>query len=155
MATAFHPRGRAFHPVLFASNSLCSKNAGVHPMVCALLLQCALFFGSGCGKAAPEPVYSGQPQPGSIHSLNDGEGGFRVAKVIAASDEVVFVHLFSERWAKRPSRTEIERLTRPAPTAFAPETFSGMQPVHLKDGAVAPEETSAFEEWTRSGADVL
>lgn len=118
-------------------------------MTLTLALAC-LLAALGCQKkSSPETIVTTPPAPGSFYSLSDGEGGFRVGKVAATSEEVVFVFLFSNRWTKRPLLEQADQATTPAPVAYSPETFAGMLPVLIKTGSVSPEETEAYEAWQR------
>ena len=118
-----------------------------------ITLLCTQMF-SACGKKTAESKpLSGPPQAGALYSLNDGEGGFRVAKVVAVEADVVFVHLFAKRWTSRPAAVEAEAQT-PSPVAFSPDTFAGMQPVHMKDGTVSQEEAGTYEAWQKSNTGV-
>ena len=110
---------------------------------------------SACGrKDAGGKVINGAPQAGGLYSFNDGEGGFRVGKVLVA-DEIIFVQLFSERWTKRPSLVQAHKVSQPIWLAYTSQTIEGMQPVLLEAGSVTPEELEAYEDWKRSKRDVF
>jgi hypothetical protein len=93
---------------------------------------------------------SGEPQAGGVYSLNDGEGGFRVGKVIAVEDEAVFINLYENRWKSRPSRHIAKGVEKPVALAYSTQSFTSMHPLHLEDGSVLDEELSAYERWRRS-----
>ena len=119
------------------------------------LLSVLLFVGCGGKAAAPVKPLNGPPQPGATYSLNDGEGGFRVGKVVVSQEEVIFVQLYGNRWTSRPDRDALKTLAPPTPVAYSPATFAGMQPAHLKDDTVLPEEQDAYAAWKKSNADVF
>jgi len=121
----------------------------------AALLICALLSVSCSRKDSRAKEQSGPPQTGGLYSLNDGEGGFRVGKIVAAENDVVFLHLFSERWASRPTLETARLASVPAPLAYTTESFAGMQPLHLESAAVSPEELEAYETWKKSNQDVF
>jgi len=99
---------------------------------------------------------AGPPQVGAIYSLSDGEGGFRAAKVLGVEGDVVFVQLFGERWSERPSLAAVRKKTsKSVPVAYSPQTFSGMQPFHLENGAVSAEETESYETWKTTKREVF
>ena len=111
---------------------------------------------SSCGrKAAGVPSLSGPPQVGALYSLNDGEGGFRAAKVIAVEEEVVFTCFYGQRWTSRPTPSEAQKTEKAAPLAFSSETFAGMQPVQLEKGSVSTDELAAYETWKQSKQDLF
>ena len=110
---------------------------------------------SACHRdAASGKFLTGPPQAGALYSFNDGEGGFRVGKVLAV-DDVVFMNLFSERWTKRPGIAEARKTTKPVALAYSFQTIQGMQPALLEAGKVMPEELEAYEEWKQSKRDVF
>jgi len=117
-------------------------------------LLCAAVVTACHRDAASGKILTDPPRAGSLYSFNDGEGGFRVGKVIAV-DEVVFMNLFSERWAKRPGVAEAGKVTKPVALAYSLQTIQGMQPVLLETGKVTPEELEAYEEWKQSKRDVF
>ena len=121
----------------------------------SIALMATLLF-SACGRKAVKtrPNLS-PPQAGAIYSLNDGEGGFRIAKVVASEPELVFVHLFTRRLTARPVSVEAGISQNPAPVAFSPATFSGMQPVVINSATVSLEETESYIAWKNSNSGVL
>lgn len=109
------------------------------------------FLCCSCGRSGKGAVpISGPPQSGAIYSMNDGEGGFRIGKVLAVEEEIVFMNLYSERWTSRPSLEAARKAKTSAGLAFSAQSFSGMQPVHLEPGNVSPEELEAYEDWKQS-----
>jgi hypothetical protein len=118
-------------------------------LLCTLLLV-------ACRKGS---VQSGAPavpaEAGCSYSLNDGEGGFRVAKVIANEDGVVFVHWFGTRWTSRPTLEQSRAAGKPTSIAFLSEAFAGMQPVKLEKATVSADELDTYERWKQSPRDVF
>ena len=110
---------------------------------------------SSCSRRADSATSSQPPEVGAVYSLNDGEGGFRAAKVLATEDEIVFVHLYSERWPKRPSLQAVEKISNPLSIAYSMPSFNGMQPARLQTAKVLPDELKAFEEWKQSKGEVF
>jgi hypothetical protein len=118
------------------------------------LVFCGLLAACSRDKSRAQGL-SGPPQTGALYSLNDGEGGFRVGKVVATEEEVVFVRLFSDRWTSRPSLDKARTATLAASLAFSAQNFAGMQPMHLENGTVSPEELEAYEKWKQSNRDMF
>ena len=118
-------------------------------LVCLALL-CSL----GC-RDKNAAVSSDPPEAGTTYSLNDGEGGFRAAKVLAIEDEIIFVNLFSERWLERPSSEAIKKVSAPVSLAYSMQSFTDMRPARLQPGTVSSDELDAFEEWKQSKRDVF
>ena len=127
------------------------------PWPVALVSLICFFVLSSCGKrsngAAQLPA---QPQVGATYLLNDGEGGFRAAKVLAVvEDEVVFVQLLGARWKKQPTLGEVHKVQSSTAVAYSPPSFTGMQPIHLENGTVSPEELEAYETWKTGKRDIF
>jgi hypothetical protein len=118
------------------------------------LVFCGLVAGCSRDKSRAQGL-SGPPQTGALYSLNDGEGGFRVGKVVAAEEEVIFIRLFSDRWTSRPSLDKARTATLASPLAFSAQNFAGMRPMHLETGSVSPEELDAYETWKESKRDIF
>ena len=116
----------------------------------ATALLCSMLLVS-CGEKKVEgtPLLSGVPQAGALYSLNDGEGGFRVGKVLALEGQVVVIHLYGNRWISRPSRSVAKAAGNPMTVAYSSQSFADMQPIHLEDGAVSDEELAIYEKWSR------
>ena len=109
-----------------------------------------------CGRSGKSAApISGPPRPGAIYSLNDGEGGYRLGKVLAVEEEIIFVNLYSERWTSRPSLEAARKANTLVGLAYSAQSFSGMQPVHLEPGKVSAEELEAYEDWKRSKREVF
>jgi hypothetical protein len=115
--------------------------------LCGLLL-------IGCKQNASSKAITGPPQVGGLYSVKDGEGGFRIAKVLAV-DQVVFVQLFTERWTTRPESSTAPKATQPVGVAYSFETVQGMQPVLLGETRVTSEELESYEEWKQSRQEVF
>ena len=119
------------------------------------MLFCVLML-SSCRKSAPEgkPI-SGPPLVGVLYSLSDNEGGFRVGKVVATEEEVIFVHLYADRWTRRPTLAEARKAGNAIPLAFSSVTFTGMQPIRLEDGTVSAEELEEYDRWAKGKREVF
>jgi hypothetical protein len=114
----------------------------------------ALLCSFGC-RNKNTAVSSDPPEAGAIYSLNDGEGGFRAAKVLAIENEIIFVNLYTERWLERPSLEATKKISVPVGVAYSMQSFADMQPARLQAGNVSSDELEAFEEWKQSKRDVF
>ncbi len=156
LKSAVHPQRPAIRPSRIVSAGVISDSRVVNPRSIAMTgLLCALML-PACrpGQAAYKPL-AGPPQTGALYSFNDGEGGFRVGKVLAREDDYVFVRWFGNRWTKRPALATAHHASNSTFVAFSTETFSGMQPVLLENGSVAAEETAEYEVWKQSNQTVF
>jgi hypothetical protein len=123
-------------------------------MALACLVSAVFLCSCGSREKGGTPI-SGPPQAGATYSLNDGEGGFRLAKVLVVNEEIVFVNLYSDRWTARPLLEEARKAKTPASLAYSPASFTGMQPVHLESGQVTDDELEEFDAWNKSKRDVF
>jgi hypothetical protein len=128
----------------------------VTPMTLRLLLFLSLWTAVSCRQGeVQEKVWMELPQPGARYSLSDGEGGYRVAKVLGVQDEAIVALLFGDRWTRRPSLGEARNASRPIAVGYAPGSFTEMRPVHLDNGTVTAEENSAYETWTQGTQEIF
>ena len=123
-------------------------------MMAVGLIGVVLLCSCGSGGKTVTPI-SGPPQAGATYSLDDGEGGFRVGKVLGVEEEIVFLSLYDNRWTARPSLVEARQARTPAGLAYRLPSFAGLQPVHLENAQVSADELESFEEWQRSKRDLF
>lgn len=119
------------------------------------LVLCALAWSSCRKGSADEKSITGLPQAGAIYSLNDGEGGYRLGKVLVVEEEVIFTKLFADRWTRRPSVAQARKAATPIPVAYKPQSFADMRPVHLENGTVTAEESQAYESWKTGAQEIF
>ena len=104
-----------------------------------------------------ESIEATTPQKGALYSVDDGEGFFRVAKVLAVDPGGVHVRLYKNRFTVRPATTDPSKLdlgTIHDPDGFGmghlPLThraFAAWLPVCLSVGSVTEEELDGYWEW--------
>ena len=97
---------------------------------------------------------------GGYYSVEDGEGGYRVARILAEEDDVVHVRVYANRFAERPQSLVLTSLTLgrtddpkgfgighiPLPRA----DFAAWKPVYLHLRApLTPQELEGYEAWRR------
>ena len=97
------------------------------------------------------------PVPGAIYSVDDGEGRFGVAKVLAVDDEGVHIRVYKNKFAKRPLHVDVTSLDLGSihdpdgfgmghmPLSYA--AFSAWEPIFLMAGALADEELEGYRYW--------
>jgi hypothetical protein len=151
--SVIRPAKTAFYPNSIVNRSPLLNAMGMILRFAALLF-CVLFYAS-CQNRAPEKTISGLPEAGALYSLFDGEGGYRIGKVVSVEDQTVFLHLFEDRWLKRPSPAETRKASKALPVAYKPESFSDMNPVKLKLSAVTPEEKETYETWKNGNQEIF
>lgn len=111
---------------------------------------------AACRQSMPEKdVLTGVPEPGVLYSLFDGEGGYRLGKVVAVESDVIFIQLFQDRWTERPSAKEVHKATKPLGVAYKPQSFTDMRPVRVEKSTIAPNESEAFENWKQGGREIF
>ena len=104
-------------------------------------------------------------EAGSLYTVDDGEGWFRVAKVLVADDEAVHIRLYKNRFKERPTTVDpkdLELGTVHDKDGFGmghlPLTrraYSAWLPVLLQRGTVEPDELEGYEEWKSSGGGLF
>jgi hypothetical protein len=107
-----------------------------------------------CHRGEANRPISGAPQAGGLYSFHDGEGGYRVGKVLAV-DDIVFVRHFGDRWPNRPKLSVARKATQSVAVAYSLKTIEDMQPVLLEKANVTPAELQPYEEWKESKGDVF
>lgn len=153
---AVHPRPAAIHPMKIVSRPAAADARAMKKCFVVLGMFLLVLAVASCGqKATSAKPLTGPPQAGVLYSLSDNEGGFRVGKVIATEQAVIFVHLFSDRWTKRPSLEEARKARTPIALAFTPVTFTGMQPVLLETGTLSAAELEEFEDWQKGKRELF
>jgi hypothetical protein len=55
-------------------------------------------------------MQSEAPVPGALYSVNDGEGHFGVAKVLAVDEAGVHIRLYKNKFGVRPSQVDVSAL---------------------------------------------
>lgn len=97
------------------------------------------------------------PVPGALYSVDDGEGHFRVAKVLAVDDAGVHIRLYRNKFAKRPPHVDVTGLDLGSihdpdgfgmghmPLSYA--AFSAWGPIFLVAGALGEEELEGYRYW--------
>jgi|SRR3990172_4245945 len=141
----------------FASERVAGLGRNTHIMrektiIMATVLSLLLLF--GC-------VNAPQPQIGGLYSVDDGEGWFRIAKVLVIDKQGVHVRLFKNRWKDRPISVDVSTLSLGTihdkdgfgmgHLPLTKSAFQAWRPVLIKITNVADSELDGYKEWLRSG----
>ncbi len=106
-------------------------------------------------------VNAPQPQTGGLYSVDDGEGWFRIAKVLVVDNQGVHIRLYKNRWKHRP--TSIDEKTLSLGTIhdkdgfgmghlpLTKSAFQAWSPVLIKITTVIDSELDGYKEWQSSG----
>jgi hypothetical protein len=115
----------------------------------------------GCSDVSSRSGTQVTPEAGSLYTVNDGEGWFRIAKVLAVEEKGVHIRLYKNRYKDRPTTVDKRGLSLGKvddPDGFGmghlPLTraaFVAWQPKLLERGEVSSEELDGFLEWQKSG----
>lgn len=134
----------------------------VFPMVCTILLSVAT---AACPNAGVSDQSALRVVPGSLYTVNDGEGWFRIAKVLVVDDEAVHIRVYRNRFKERPTTVDQTALTLGSihdPGGFGmghlPLTraaFAEMEPVFLLSGTVDAEELEGYTYWKEAGGGLF
>ncbi len=103
-------------------------------------------------------------EPGGLYSVEDGTGGYRIAKLFAYDSTTVHLRLYGNRFSARPDSIApgILRL-RPEPGEqqgrehfpAARHLFRAWNPQLIGHDTVTAQERSLMEEWRRLGGKVI
>ena len=115
------------------------------------------FISALLGCTRPQPTTA---QVGAYYSVDDGEGWFRIAKVLATDDTGVHIRLYKNRWKERPTSLRKDDLSlgsvRDADgfgmghIPLTRSAFLAWEPVLLETGTVESTELDGYEEWKSS-----
>jgi hypothetical protein len=129
-----------------------------------LLLGAALVYVLRPGGAAPD-LQAVDLQVGGLYSVNDGDGSFRIAKILMLEPSVVHIRVYREKFTSRPQEVDPTGLTLGSirdPQGFgmghlpmAPSAFLASRPVFVRQVGVEPEELAGYEQWKEAGGGVF
>ena len=96
-------------------------------------------------------------QAGGLYSIDDGEGSFKIAKILAISDDTVHIRLYKNAWKERPSSVvppELSLGTINDDDGFgighlplSLEAFKDWSPALLQVVEVTEEELEGYRMW--------
>ncbi|HXB60958.1 MAG TPA: hypothetical protein VNU95_15400 [Candidatus Acidoferrales bacterium] len=99
--------------------------------------------------------------PGTICTVDDGEGFYRVAKVLVVDGGGFHMRLYKNRWKERPERVDMSELGLGSihdKDGFGMEhvpltkrAFAAWKPVMVEHEDVRQEELDGYEIWKDSG----
>lgn len=114
---------------------------------------CATFYFAGC-RTEKDPV-----EPGSVCTIADGYGKFRLVKVLAADDSEVHLMMFKKTYDQRPEKIGPEDLElglmpqneqQGEGDTHVPMTrteFEGHKPVVVAFEKIVKEDLEGYEQW--------
>ena len=98
---------------------------------------------------------------GAIYSVEDGEGAYRVAKILVLDEQGVHVRLFKNTWNERPAQIEISELSLGSVhdgedvglghLPLTKKAFAAWRPILVQSGTVAKDELDGYEMWKEGG----
>jgi hypothetical protein len=108
----------------------------------------------GCGNSPTFKV-------GALYSVEDGEGAYQVAKVLAVEDQGVHVRVYKNRFSTRPTQVDITSLSigtihdkdgfGMGHLPLTHNAFSAWAPRFLKDHSVTEDELDGYREFKSAG----
>jgi hypothetical protein len=124
-----------------------------------LILIAGAALSGACRKAAPSL------QVGGIYSIADGEGGYRVVKLLARADDFCHVRVYKQKFTERPTTVDISSLSLGKPDdpdgfgiGHIPMRETGFlewQPVLITTAEVTPAELEGYKMWKERGGGVF
>ena len=119
-------------------------------------------LGFGCSKSDSSDV---PLKPGSLYSVDDGEGAFKIAKVLVVEDQGVHIRLYKNTYSTRPDKIDPSTLSLGSfldkdgfGIGHLPLSLKGFRvwkPALLMEGKVAPDELEGYNTWKEGGGGVF
>lgn len=99
--------------------------------------------------------------PGSLCTVDDGEGFYRVAKVLVVDDVGVHTRLYKNRWKERPEQVDLSLLSLGSihdkdgfgmgHLPLTKRSFAAWKPVVFGKEEVKKEELEGYDMWKEGG----
>ncbi|MCX5793895.1 MAG: hypothetical protein NTY77_00175 [Elusimicrobia bacterium] len=106
----------------------------------------------GCYRAPQAAV-------GGLYSVQDGQGLYRAAKVVAIDEDGIHLRLFKNNWKRRPKAVDSSSLALGTVydsdgfgighLALSQEEFVSWKPVLLSREELKPDEVDGYQLWRR------
>jgi hypothetical protein len=101
------------------------------------------------------------PRPGSLCSVDDGEGSYRVAKILMVDEQGVHIRLYKNKWKERPKTIDASALTLGSikdgnefgmgHLPLTKKAFAAWKPVVISEQEVKKDELDGYELWKDGG----
>jgi hypothetical protein len=130
-------------------------------LIFLLLLSAATILHVGCASKHQETVL----KVGGLYSVDDGEGSFRVVKILVLDDSAVHIAMYANKFSTRPTTVD------PASLSFGSindeddfgmmhlplsrEVFLQDRPVFISQSSVTEAELEGYNMWKEGGGDVF
>jgi len=102
---------------------------------------------------------------GGLYSVDDGEGNYRVAKILALDDSAVHICLYKNKYRSRPATVEGSSLSLGTihdkdgfgmgHLPLSRTAFANWQPVFLSQSSVTDEELEGYKIWKEDQGGVF
>ncbi|MCW5891051.1 MAG: hypothetical protein KIT14_10925 [bacterium] len=110
-----------------------------------------------CGCRPSQPKL----EVGALYSVDDGEGHYRIAKILALDDRGVHMRLYKKKFSTRPATADPSSLTLGSVDdadgfgmghlPLTRRAFLAWEPVFIAPGVVSAEELDGYEIWKEGG----
>ena len=97
------------------------------------------------------------PKAGMLCTVDDGEGFYRVAKVLVVDHRGVHIRLYKNRWKERPQTVDVTSLTVGSihdtdgfgmgHLPLTKRAFAAWKPISIGEQPVQKEELDGYEIW--------
>jgi hypothetical protein len=119
----------------------------------------AAVLNSGCMMSKQELV------AGGLYSVDEGDGSFRVVKILVLDDDAVHIAIYGNKFYARPTKIDPASLTFDSVKdedegigmmhlPLSRETFMRDQPAFISRMPVTEEELEGYRMWEEAGGEV-
>lgn len=135
-----------------------------------LLLVAAAVLPSGCAAGRPESKAGGlHPaglKAGGLYSVDDGDGSFRVVKLLVLDEDAAHIAIYANKFSARPLTVDPASLTLGSVDdegeqigmmhlPLSREAFARDRPVFISQTPVTEEELEGYRMWQEAGGEVF
>ena len=102
---------------------------------------------------------------GGLYSVNDGEGSYRVAKILVLDDSAVHIRLYKNKYPSRPQSVDLSTLSLGSINdkdgfgmghlPLSRKAFANWQPIFLFQSSVTEEELEGYKMWKQDHGGVF
>jgi hypothetical protein len=96
---------------------------------------------------------------GGLYTIDNGDGSFGIAKILALDDELIHVKVYKNKWTNRPSSVDLSSLSMGSISdkdgfgighlPLGRKTFLNWKPVLVAQQPISEDELDGYNEWKK------